>query len=526
MRKSTVSLMVSSIILSACGGGGGDSSSTPATSNSPPATTQSTPVEPVELFATTPILLPDLKAKYDRVCGRNTHVQHAIVVDINKDGRMDLVFNLWCLQPNRGAIVDVDTPVPNGLIALVQDSNGKFVDKTLEVFGNDLPSIGGIGIDYVANDFNGDGVKDIVFAVNREDGRLPDKGEVLNHKSNTVALMSDGIGGYKITNVSKPEYGYRVVLKENNLGKFDLITLPFEQPNAYTYNNGWSKLSGYDWIGSTGPTFFGSVTPGLGSTIAVVPSTWPRTGVALYSGTNNSWSKIGEYKFPEPILVYMKQWTGATDPVPMFTIDGKDYVTPSILDTCELKRTKNSPSQALAVFLANEVVGGYKGQILDDSDEKSLKGIYKLMLFDVNNGNALTKIDIEAKNEVTTGIIKKVECPDINDDGLSDILYYQPMGGPPDNSNTIYPAILVNDGEGNYNRIANKWFPRPGNGVSYVYEDLNNDGYKDLLYFPLTGYTGHDTDFGALQHGHLIKENSVTYYIYLGKRKIKSSDMM
>jgi hypothetical protein len=129
-------------------------------------------------------------------------------------------------------------------------------------------------------------------------------------------------------------------------------------------------------------------------------------------------------------------------------------------------------------------------------------------------------------NEVTTGPLWKVECPDVNEDGLSDISYYQPMGGPPDNSNTIYPAMLVNNSEGKYNRVATKWFPRPGNGVSYVYEDLNNDNIKDLLYFPLTGYNGHDTDNGALLHGHPIKQNSVTYQVYLGKRKIKSSDMM
>jgi len=523
MRKSTVSLMVSSIILTACGGGG-DNSPAPSASN-PPATTQSAPVEPTELFAAAPILLPDLKAKYDRVCGRDTNVQNAIVVDINKDNRMDLIFNLWCLQKNRGAVVDQNAPVPNGLIALVQDSNGKFVDKTLEVFGNDLPSIGGIGIDHVANDFNNDGVKDIVFAVNREDGRLPDS-RALNHKSNVVALMSDGVGGYKITYISQPEYGYRVVLKENTLGKYDLITLPFEQPNAYTYNNGWNKLSGYDWISNTSTTFFGSMSPGLGSSIAIVPSGHPRTGLALYTGTNHSWNKIGEYRFPEPLLVYMKSWTGATGLVPMFTIDGKDYVTPSISDTCELKRKQNSSSDALAIFSASEIVGGYKGQTLDESDTNVLKSVHKLLLFDINNGNTLTKIDLDVSNEVTTGSIWKVECPDVNNDGLSDILYYQPMGGPPDNSNTTYPAMLVNNGEGKYNRIANKWFPRPGNGVSYVYEDLNNDNIKDLLYFPLTGYNGHDTDHGALQYGHPIKENSVTYHVYFGKRKIKSTDMM
>lgn len=519
MRKSAVSLMVSSIILSACGGGGGDTKSSP-TATTPVANTQQV-TEPVELFAITPTLLPDIKSKYDRLCGRETHAVNVVAVDINKDNRLDLVAALMCLQKVRATVTD--KKVPNMLVALVQDSQGKFVDKTTEVFGTEYPSLDGIAIDYVANDFNNDGIKDIIFAVNQEDGRLPDR---TNQFAVTSALMSDGNGRYKITNLTSPEYGYRVTLKENNLGKYDAVLTPFGEASVYTYNNGWSKLNGYDWISNVSTTFFGAVSPGLGSTIAIVPSRYPRTGVQLFNGTNNNWTKMGEYKFPEPILVYMKAWTGDTGLVPMFTIDGKDYVTPSIMDTCELKRTKNGSSEALALFLANEVIGGYKGQTLDDSDEGSLKGVYKLMLFDVNNGNALTKIDLPVTNELTSGVIGDMECPDLNDDGLSDIAYYRPMGGPPVGEGITYPAMLINDGTGSYYRVADKWFPRPGNGVSHLYEDFNNDGIKDLLYFPLTGHTGDEFNNGSVKDGHPITESRVSYFLYLGKRKLKSTDLI
>lgn len=521
-KRLSVSAVVSSIILAACGGGG-SGTEPKSTALSAPVTTQQV-TEPVELLSSQPILLPDLKPKYDKVCGRNTNAQHAIPVDINKDNKMDLVINLWCLRPENEMGKAYNGDVPNSLVALVQESNGKFVDKTLEVFGNDLPSINGIGIDSVVHDFNNDGVQDIIFAVNREDGRLADNG-TLNHKASSVALMSDGQGKYKIINLTKPEYGYRVVLKENTLGNQDVVMLPFEQPSAYTYNNGWQKLNGYDWVNNTATTFFKSISPGLGSTIAIVPSPHPRTGVELWNGTNNSWRKVDEYKFPEPTLVYMKSWSGNLGLAPMFTIDGKDYISPNISDSCELTRNSNNNKESLVVFSATEIIGGYKGQTINEGDT-NLKSMSKLMVFDTNNGNALSKKDLSIKNEITSGTIWKVVCNDFDKDGLTDISYHQPMGGAPSDPNFTYPGIFMNDGNGNYNRVARKWFPRPGNGVTYIYEDMNGDGIRDLLYYPLTGYNGHDTDHGVLAHGHLIQSNSVTYHLYIGKRKIKSSDMM
>ncbi len=517
----SVSAVVSSIILAACGGGGG--SETKSTIASAPVTAQQA-VEPTELLTAQPILLPDLKVKYDRLCGRNVHVQYAIPVDVNKDNKLDLVFNLWCLRPESERGKPYDGIVPNGLVILVQDSQGKFQDKTFEVFGDDLPSIGGIGIDSAVSDFNNDGVKDIVFAVNREDGRLPDK-DMTNHKASSVALMSDGNGKYKIVNVTNPEYGYRVVLRENSKGTNDIVMLPFETPSSFTYNNSWNKLSGYDWVSNVSTTFFKSVSSGLGSTTAIVPSRHPRTGIELWVN-NNSWSKISEYRFPEPTLVYVKSWTGATGLGPMFTLEGVDYLGPMINFTCEIKRTTNGAKEALALFMADEIIGGYKGGVIDEQDRSQFKSVNKFLLFDTNNGNGLTKIDLPIKNDVKSGGIYKLSCNDINNDGLTDLVYQQPQGGPPSGGEVIYPAIMINDGTGSYNRVDTKWFPRPGNGTSYIYEDFNNDGIRDLLYFPLTGYTGHDTDHGVLAHGHLIQANSVRYHLHIGKRKLKSSDMM
>lgn len=521
MLKIVNSLIVITLIstLAACGGGSSGGASEAASSSNPSA-----PPEPIELLASTPILLPDLKPKYDRLCGRDTNARNVAVVDVNKDGRVDLIINLWCLQPKFGVSLPTDAPVPNGLVALIQNSQGIFEDKTSDVFGVDLPSIGGIGIEFVVNDFNGDGVKDIVYAVNREDGRLPDSNE--NQHSPTVALLSDGVGGYRISEVTAAEYGYKITLKENNLGQFDLVLTPFGAPSVFSYSNGWKKLQGFDWISNIGITFFRATSPGLGSRISVVPSLVPRTGVELYSLGTSGWNRTGSYLFPEPTLVQMKSYTGAIGLVPLFTVDGKDFVTPSIMDTCELSRSKDSASEALALYAANEVVGGYKGQLLDDSDNKTLKGTYNLLLFTVNQGTALTKIELPIKNQIDSGVIWKIECSDITKDGLSDIQYLRPMGGPPSGGDVTYPAIFVNDGSGKYSQVDTKWFPRPGNGLVHLFEDLNGDGIRDLLYYPLTGYQGDEFNSGSVKDGHPITNTRVRYFLYLGRRNLKSSDVM
>lgn len=88
------------------------------------------------------------------------------------------------------------------------------------------------------------------------------------------------------------------------------------------------------------------------------------------------------------------------------------------------------------------------------------------------------------------------------------------------------PLIFINDGKGQFNRIDEKWFPLPGNGVQHVYEDFNNDGIKDLLYFPRTGYTGDEFNGGSVKDGHPITDSRVSYFLYLGKRKLKSADFI
>jgi hypothetical protein len=156
----------------ACGGGGDGASPVSAVANAP---SDPTTITPIALFSTTPQLLPDLKSKYDALCGTNVSVQNAIPANLtgHTDGKKDLIFNLWCSQPP-GTVTTTSTK--NGIVAFIQKSDGSFIDGTRTLFGVDMVDLIGVGGDSAVFDFNGDGRDDIIFAVTGEDGRALPQG--------------------------------------------------------------------------------------------------------------------------------------------------------------------------------------------------------------------------------------------------------------------------------------------------------------------------------------------------------------
>ena len=470
MKKLLLSLVV---VLAGCGGGGSGGSTTPAA---------------IPLFDPVPLLLPNLKTKYDLLCGSQVSVQNAIAIDLNGDGRKDLVFNLFCRNPSTVTY----GPTLNTLVALIQLSDGSFVDKTVEVFGSDIVDIGGVGSGYITADFNNDGYEDIVYAVNREDGRTGESGTPSNMMSQTVAFMSDGHGHYTQTRFGLPKWGDDVKLLQDSNGKNMALILPagYSSPELWSYDGSWNQVTSYDWM-QKNPVMLGTV---------MINKYDDGKKFEIWNLINGVWNYLSSYYYFSPATASIVLSNGTTSTTTVFSIDNNDYIDyGGMYEGCKLKRTKNGPEEVIYTFLGQQIPGGYHGQTLR---EAWAPPTMKLLSLGVTTQNSIPNLTTIATDNLD-GNFYHVECLDLNSDGLDDILVRT-------NGN---PIVYLNDGNGNFKKLNPNLIPSAPRGSSEIYVDINGDGVKDLLYFPIDGWQFESGGYANVQ-----------YKLYKGKRNVSTSE--
>lgn len=501
-------LFLLSAALAGCGGGGESTSSYQVKTTSTPTvvpTVVPTAIElaPKPLFETTPSLLPNLREKYDLLCGSNVSVQNAIPIDFNNDGKKDLLFNLWCRRSDETYY----GPTVNSLVALIQLSDGSFVDRTKEIFGSDIVDIGGVGYGYIIADFNGDSYNDIVFAVNREDGRGgPDPTAQM---AETVSLMSDVKGHYSQIKFGLPKWGGDVRVIKDSKGKDMALIIPSGYSNAevWSFNGTWSQVTNYSWL-KNNPVTLGS---------ALVNKFDNGIKLELWNFINGIWKRMLEYNYLKHISVTVTPKVGSPYTSTIFTVDDNDYLDMGgLYEGCSLKRTKNGPTEAIYVFLGRLIPGRYNGQPIVSgwpSDYNNGFPTLKLIsLGSLEQSNGINAITL-ATDELD-GNFYHIECGDLNGDGLDDILI---------RNTGYYPIVYINDGSGKFKKLDSKFLPNKKYGMSEIYVDLDGDGIKDLLYFPISEYNPerihpYDANFNG------DKTTTVQFKLYKGNRYISSKE--
>jgi hypothetical protein len=492
MKKLFLVSSLAALVLAGCGGGG---SSTPATP---------TVAAPVALFNSTPQLLPDLRAKYDSLCGNQVSAQNALSANLtgHTDGKKDLIFNFWC-NPAVGTTPAAGV-TPNGMVALIQQADGSFVDGTRTLFGVDMVDLAGVGGQAVAYDFSGDGKDDIVFAVTGEDGRALAPGFTGNNRQN-VFLTSKPDGTYSVEHLGPYSYNAYLALIDNEIGGKDITisAIGYSGTNTtWRYQNGWTQLNGNDWI-SAMSVFFKRTANNLVSTTAI---TQTYAGISLYTRTiGSAWTNSSNWSFPNPQSVPWQGWNGDLGNASMVTYNGKDYVSVVFEKGCELKlKPTDTTTVAIMALNTNEIVGGYQGGTIVESSSY-LKPVTKLMAFTTEN-NTLTNINLPITNEVQNVMFLHITCGDLNGDGADDIIA-MPWG-----ANAV-PIVYLNDGAGNFSSVDTSKLPVPStdfSAASMLYVDITGDGVRDLLYWPLTSLTGNPT--------------KVQYQLFKGLRAANTTD--
>jgi len=487
-------LLLLSVVIAGCGGGG-NSNTTPS---SPSIAAQGALISPdPALFSNTPILLPDLKAKYDALCGSNVNVQTAIPIDLNNDGKLDLVFDLWCNHKPAGEYYV--GPVPNTLVAFIQTSPGVFQDKTKDIFGSDVVDIGGKNYGYIVTDLNGDGYDDLVMSCDREDGRITnDYSFSSNMNCQTVSFISDGRGKYNKVSFGNTLWGDDIKLIKDKNGNKQIILLPADSsPEAWTYNGQWNRVPGYEWL-QKNPVFIQSTNSNSTTTIINKYSNGQK--LEIWNSLNDVWSKLLDYFYLSPTTILLTNSSMNTTTTSIFRIDNTDYIDyGGLYEGCALKRTKDGPTEVLYSFVGGTIQGGYTGQTLTDTWKPP---IVKLMSLGVTTQN-LNISPVTLNTDQIDSNFYHMTCQDLNNDGMDDVLI----------RTTGTPLIYVNNGQGKFGKVNFNIIPKAPKGAAHIYVDIDGDGIKDLLYFPIDRW----------QFGNYTK---VQFLLYRGNRAIKQDDLV
>lgn len=479
MKINCIVIFLCLINLVSCGGSGDKSS----VNNSTLTTNE------LAVFNLIPNYLPDLKEKYRDLCGSAVNIQNLITVDLNNDGRVDILLPVWCRFKNNQ---DPTGPVVNELIALIQNPDGSYSDKTFDIFGVLRPSMGGKNQNWAIADFNNDGKPDIILSVDKEDGR-PVFFNATNMKVNSVALMS-GQSGYTITPIGEPNWGDNVIIYKNIQNKLQLLLISASNDiEVLEYNNKWDKVSS-EFVAIKNlekqPILLSDKNDGkidvgtyIFNRVITYDINWNQSQylMELWKKSLNSWVKIdssillnikiakGQYRNSSNTLI--------EENVAVANFEGKDYKDMGfVTDGCALKVYPNLPTITIRTFLGNEIIGGYNGQIIDSSWKPPT-----LKIFPVEASNDKILIKPSILTAELPGNYYRMLCRDYNNDGYDDILIQLGGGG---------FLLYINDKSGGFKKIKDEIKPSfkyDPFAYSAVFVDVNNDGISDLIYFPITG---------------------------------------
>lgn len=498
MHKKVLAVSISAVL---AGCGGGESGTTSNIALSPAATLSiQSQIEP-SLFSEGTTKFPDIRTYFSGMCGNQTNIQNFFLADVNKDGRKDVVMNLWC-RSETGLLTY--GPVKNRLLIFTQQNNGSFVESTKAILGKEYVDIGGVGINHVVYDFNKDGYDDFVFIVNREDARLPSPDAAVNHNSYNMFFTSKGDGTYDVSPLGSYAWHYGAKLIDNKNGSKDIITLPIGYnalPEHWSYENGkWISRDSYKWISGTDPVIFSG-----NSTHAMTSLPHPDLGVALYSKTSTgAWIQTDAEKFGDYKMVPWYSWQHARGLIPLYTIDGKQYISIATANMCEIKTPHDST--AIVAVSGNEFITPYVEGTTVEEGASYLKLVSKLLAYK-NTGQLDKDKKFIIHGENTAASIYRMNCVDVNNDGYDDITMH-------DWRAKTEPMIYVNNKDGTMSRVNPEKIPGKGlfaSSQSYIYQDVNNDGIRDIIYWPIAGVG--DQDDLALK-------------VFYGNRQIKDSDLI
>ena len=427
--------------------------------------------------------IPDLSDVCDN--GGNCANTNSVKIDLNNDGRQDLLLHFF--KDRYPLNLPYDGPTYNRLVALIANENNQLEDKTLEIFGSDLVDLsGGASRNHKVFDINQDGYDDVVFALNREDGRSYDQ---INKTWYTfsVAILSNGDGTYRTESFGDKGYFHDVdVFKENN-GDVNIIVgnddWPTDNPR---------RFYSYKYNSNIFTPFTTSIQDRDGGTISsfsdensivkfLVSSKDNIGGLDFYRNDGNGVIKYKQFDWGYDYEINYTDWMGDTNPTQVKIHNGSSYVGGGFWDSIDLKLFPYGESIHVVHYAGNYNEGVFQeGEFVD----VQLNHISKVFAFDTSN--SIDELEIFPNDGIHVSNVNFIETLDLNNDGYDDLVKYPYRY-------EGKPIVYLNNTSGSFIELANNnIFPSFIEGVdTSQFIDINGDGILDIVF----RYSGTSSDY-------------------------------
>ncbi len=460
----------------------------------------------IPIFSSSPNVSVDLGAYPSKMCGVNAgyNLSQIIPIDLNRDGKKDLLVSLWCTTIANNAVSS--EPVISYLLAYLQDKNGNFSESTKLIFGKDVVDIGaGTSQGYMISDFNNDGYLDVVIVTNREDGRSAEN----NSRLSKNYIIQGGEYGYTAIPFGEMNYASSIIPIDNEFGKQDFIVPGFfNSPLRYSYlSNSWFAKS-YDFVSGTGATIFFSRTfSNSGSTTAIseAQDSNGAFGLTSWNYVSGAWVKGESLLYPTTNVQKIDNdvVSGNTQ---MINVNGKNYLFPSFGLNCLIKKSPTGVQEALFNLNARLLIVNYVGQAFSFEDPVQLMEYDQLLSFSNVNGSIQSNVFAYSPPLPKKLVPNSMVCGDLNGDGYDDIYFGRGV-----REQSAIPVVYLNDKNGKFRGVNNYIFPQidmSGAVWNYIIKDINGDQIPDLIYHTIFTSGGSNPRFS----------------IYYGKRNMGEID--